>query len=119
MEKKYKHYTNEVKYIPKMISIYCKGKHHTKKGCLCDDCKELQEYALFRLSKCPFKENKNFCSFCHIHCYKENMRVKIKDVMKYSGPRLIFTHPIFSISHVIKMIKYKKKLKKEKCNNDR
>ncbi len=119
MDKKYKHWNQEVKLIPKMIKIYCKGKHRTKRGCLCAECKDLQEYALFRLSKCPFKENKKFCSFCSIHCYKPEMREKIKDVMKYSGPKMTLTHPIFSISHVIQMIKYKKKLKKEENSNDR
>lgn len=110
-KKEYKHWRDEVRLIPKMIRIYCKGKHKTKDG-LCAECKELNEYALFRLSKCPFKVNKGFCSFCKIHCYKPDMRVKIKDVMKYSGPRMLFTHPIFSISHVVQMIKYKKSIKK-------
>ena len=41
------------------------------------------------------------------------MREKIKDVMKWSGPRMIFTHPVFAMGHVFQMISYKKKLKKE------
>lgn len=40
------------------------------------------------------------------------MREEIKKVMKYSGPRMLLTHPIFLISHVIQMIKYKKEIKK-------
>jgi len=113
-----KHWNQEVKLIPKMITIYCHNHKHErddKKG-LCKDCNELLDYALFRLSKCPFKKNKGFCSFCKIHCYKPDMKVKIKEVMKYSGPRMLFSHPIFSISHVVQMIKYKKSLKKEKKN---
>lgn len=106
MEKKYKAWNKEKKLIPVMIKKYCRGNHHTK--CICDSCKELTEYALYRLDKCPFKVNKKFCSFCKIHCYKEDMREKIKKVMKYSGPRMLLTHPIFAISHVIQMIKYKK-----------
>ena len=46
------------------------------------------------------------------------MKLKIKEVMRYSGPRMLFSHPIFSISHVIQMIKYKKMIKKESKNND-
>ena len=75
--------------------------------------KRLTEYALFRLEKCPFKVNKKFCSFCKVHCYKPDMRERIKDVMKWAGPRMIFTHPVFAMGHVFQMIKYKKKLKKE------
>ena len=73
----------------------------------------LTEYALFRLEKCPFKVNKKFCSFCKIHCYKPDMRERIKDVMKWAGPRMIFTHPIFAFKHVFQMISYKRKLRKE------
>lgn len=107
--KEYKHFNKEVKVIPEMIKIYCHGKHKTKKGELCKDCQELTYYSLFRLDKCPFKKNKNFCSFCKIHCYKEDMRKKMKEVMRYSGPRIIFKHPIFAISHVIEGIKHKRK----------
>ena len=41
------------------------------------------------------------------------MREKIKDVMKWSGPRMIFTHPVFAMGHVFQMISYKRKLRKE------
>lgn len=111
--KEYKHWNQENKYIPKMIEIYCHGKHKTKGHTLCPECQELNEYALFRLSKCPFKKNKGFCSFCKIHCYKPDMKVKIKDVMKYSGPRMLFVNPVFAISHVTQMLKYKRGLKKQ------
>lgn len=119
--KELKHWNQEVRLIPRMIEIYCHGKHHTNKHELCKECEELKEYSLFRLSKCPFKVNKKFCIFCKIHCYKPDMKVRIKEVMKYSGPRMLFSHPIFSISHVIQMIKYKKMLKKQNKgvrNND-
>ena len=75
--------------------------------------KERKLIPVIRLEKCPFKVNKKFCSLCKIHCYKPDMREKIKDVMKWSGPRMIFTHPVFAFKHVFQMIKYKKKLKKE------
>lgn len=99
-----------------MIEKYCRGKHGTKRGNLCGDCRALTEYALFRLGKCPFKKNKKFCSFCKIHCYKPDMREKIKAVMKYSGPRMLFSHPVFAVSHVVQMIQYKKKLKRESAD---
>jgi len=121
-EKELKAWNKEKELIPVMINIYCRGKHKgkrkelsLKRGEVCPDCKELTDYALFRLSKCPFKVNKKFCSFCKIHCYKPDMKGKIKDVMKYSGPRMLKTHPIFAFSHVIQMLEYKKKLKKEQA----
>ncbi len=113
MDQKFKHWEQEKKLIPVMIKIYCHGNHHTKGNDLCEECKKLTEYALFRLDKCPFKENKGFCSFCKIHCYKPEMKEKIRLVMKYSGPRMIFTHPIFALKHPIALMKYKRMKKRE------
>ena len=110
--KELKAWEKERKLIPVMIRKYCRGNRGTRGG-LCEECTALTEYALFRLEKCPFKVNKKFCSLCKIHCYKPDMREKIKDVMKWSGPRMIITHPVFAMGHVFQMIKYKKKLKKE------
>jgi len=103
----------EKKLIPVMIKKYCHGNHATGGDALCDNCRELTEYALFRLEKCPFKVNKGFCSFCKVHCYKPDMRDEIKKVMKYSGPRMFFSHPIFATKHVVQMIKYKRESKGE------
>ena len=103
----------ERKLIPVMIKKYCHGKHGTKGDEVCKECGALTEYALFRLEKCPFQANKKFCSFCKIHCYKPDMRERIKDVMKWAGPRMIFTHPVFAFKHVFQMISYKRKLRKE------
>ena len=111
--KELKAWEKEKKLIPVMIRKYCRGRHGTKGENLCEECKALTEYALFRLGKCPFKINKNFCSFCRIHCYKPEMREKIKGVMKWAGPRMIFTHPVFAMGHVFQMISYKRKLRKE------
>ena len=111
--KELKAWEKERKLIPVMIKKYCHGKHKAKGEELCEECRALTEYALFRLEKCPFKVNKKFCSFCKIHCYKPDMREKIKDVMKWAGPRMIFTHPIFAMKHVFQMISHKRKRKKE------
>ena len=107
-EKELRHWEQEQKLIPVMIRMYCRGNHGTKRAELCPDCAALTDYALLRLSKCPFKKNKQFCSFCRIHCYRPEYREKIKAVMKYSGPRMMTTHPIFATGHVVQMLKYKR-----------
>ena len=91
----------EKKTIALMIDIYCQRKHGNKKGELCDECKELLEYAHKRLSFCKFGENKSTCSRCPIHCYKKDMKEKVKDVMKFSGPRLIVHNPIELVIHAL------------------
>ena len=108
--KELKAWEKEKKLIPVMIRKYCHGKHGTKGEELCETCKALTEYALFRLEKCPFKKNKQFCSFCKIHCYKPEMREKIRAVMRFSGPRMLFVHPVAAIRHVMETNREKRRL---------
>ena len=84
-----------------MIDIYCQKNHGNKKDELCEECKELLEYAHKRLSFCKFGENKSTCSRCPIHCYKKDMKAKVKEVMKFSGPRLIIYNPIELVRHAL------------------
>lgn len=81
-----------------MISLYCKKKHAQKN--LCEECKELFDYACKRIDKCPFMETKTFCSSCKVHCYQENYRTQIQKVMRFSGPRMMLYHPIKALSHL-------------------
>lgn len=98
--------------VAEMIKLYCKKNHGTK-GELCEDCAKLLSYCQQRSDKCPFMETKTFCSNCKVHCYKPKMREKIRQVMSFSGPRMIFTHPIMAVSHLILSKKEKRKLEKE------
>lgn len=95
--------------VTHMIALYCRKKHGGKKG-LCSECAALDTYARQRSDKCPFMETKTFCSNCKVHCYRADMRERIREVMRFSGPRMIFHHPIAAISHVIETKKEKKKL---------
>ena len=79
--------------------MYCKAHHHEKEN-LCDDCQELLDYALLRVDGCPFSEKKPTCANCKIHCYKPDKREKIREVMRYAGPRMLKNHPILAILHL-------------------
>lgn len=95
----------ESKTIEKMIEVYCNDHHLSDHG-LCTECKKLLEYSKMRLYNCRYGENKTVCGKCPTHCYKKEMRDKIKDVMRYSGPRMIFIHPILTTWYYIdKLIK--------------
>lgn len=89
----------EKKVVEKMIKIWCAGQKHG--GVLCPECRELLEYSYKRLDLCKFGEHKTFCSRCPVHCYKPDMREKIRAVMRYSGPRMIFHHPILALRHML------------------
>jgi len=94
----------EQKTVKCMITIFCREQHHTS-GEPCDECCELLEYARFRLKNCPFQENKTTCGNCSVHCYKPEMREKIRNVMRYSGPRMIWQHPILALGHMLDGLK--------------
>ena len=102
----------EKQVVALMIHLYCKKNHGTKGG-ICPDCQQLLDYAVLRSDKCPFMETKTFCSNCRVHCYKADMRQKIKEVMLFSGPRMIFYHPVLVIRHLIESKKEKRRLEKE------
>lgn len=97
--------------VSQMISLYCRKKHKVSGG-LCDECDRLLKYACERSDRCPFMETKTFCSNCRVHCYKPEMREKIKLVMRFSGPRMLFYHPVLAVSHLIESKKEKRRLNK-------
>lgn len=90
----------ERRTVVAMIRLYCRGRHGSR-GPLCEDCRELEQYALGRLDRCPFGEDKTVCAVCEVHCYKKSRREQIRDVMRYAGPRLIWRHPLLSLLHLV------------------
>lgn len=87
--------------VGKMIYIYCNAKHGTHSS-LCAECEELNDYAQSRLSRCKYGDNKPTCEKCPVHCYKPEMREKIRNVMRFAGPRMIYKHPVLAIKHLFK-----------------
>ena len=107
----------EVATVSVMIHKYCRDKH-SGTGELCTECRELLDYAHKRLAHCPFQENKTTCGKCPSHCYKPGMRSRIRDVMRYVGPRIILTNPLLSLQHVLDGLRkeplgYKKNVKND------
>ncbi|MDD4200951.1 MAG: nitrous oxide-stimulated promoter family protein [Eubacteriales bacterium] len=90
----------EIKTIQKMIMMYCHDQHNTKKDELCYNCMKLFKYAEQRIDKCFYGDNKPVCSKCTVHCYKPEMRARIKEVMQYSGPRMMWKSPILSLRYM-------------------
>jgi hypothetical protein len=94
----HKRMKRERKTIETMVNIYCHG-HHKTNGTLCAECQAFKEYAFLRLSKCPFQDKKTTCGKCVIHCYKPDMKQKVREVMRYSGPRLLLHNPSLVLHH--------------------
>ncbi|MEW8606280.1 MAG: nitrous oxide-stimulated promoter family protein [Candidatus Thiodiazotropha sp.] len=90
----------EKQTISAMMAIYCRDHHHTD-GTLCGSCEQLLDYAQRRLDTCPFQEKKPACNHCTVHCYSKDMRLRVQDVMRYAGPKMLFRHPLLSLYHLL------------------
>jgi hypothetical protein len=99
MSEKRPRITRESQTVAVMIDEYCRA-HHAGGG-LCPECAALRDYALGRLLRCPFGEGKTTCAKCPVHCYRPEMREKIRAVMRYSGPRMLLRHPLMAVRHII------------------
>lgn len=89
---------NEKKTVEQMIRLYCRLKEGNRS--LCTECSELLAYAHKRLDHCKFGNKKTTCRKCPVHCYKPAMQKRMRDVMRFSGPRMLLYHPIEAIKHL-------------------
>jgi hypothetical protein len=94
--------------VKQMIRLYCR-RHHFGSSTFfsCDECNDLIEYAFLKLDKCVYGQKKPSCNKCTTHCYNQKMRKKIKAVMRYSGPRMIYINPILAIKYLVNKINFK------------
>ena len=92
------HLDREARTMGRMVQIYCAA-HHETAGDLCEDCTKFLDYAEVRLEKCPYGEDKPTCANCPVHCYKPHFRAQARAIMRFSGPRMLFRHPLLTIAH--------------------
>lgn len=96
----------DISVLGKFISLYCAGKHagtakksvsatgklaeyiHPLGVRMCDGCAKLFLYAASKRLICPY-DPKPACKDCETHCYTEPHRGKIREIMRYSGIRMI------------------------------
>jgi hypothetical protein len=90
----------EMKTVESMIRIFCADEHMQTE--LCPKCAELIDYAFLRLEYCRFGANKPTCIKCPVHCYKSDMKDRIRNVMRNSGPKMLFKHPWLALMHLWK-----------------
>lgn len=90
--------------IEAMVNIFCAGKHKgpiaSHSNVLCKECTSTLSYALQRIDFCPHKSEKPSCANCSVHCYRGEWAEKIKQLMRYAGPKMIFKHPILAFFHI-------------------
>ncbi len=96
----------DIEVIGEFIAIFCEGNHPgaerepvTLRGkladygsgldlSLCSGCSRLFLHGASKRIICPC-DPKPSCKKCETHCYGEGYRERIREVMRYSGMRLI------------------------------
>ena len=91
----------DIRLIGKFVEVYCAGKHGGAEHAparlpaglgernLCPECRAFLEYAVTKRLKCPLEAEKPTCKHCRIHCYDRPRREKVREIMSYSGRRLM------------------------------
>ncbi|WP_321371284.1 nitrous oxide-stimulated promoter family protein [uncultured Desulfuromusa sp.] len=93
----------DLKILVLFTSVYCHGLHTSEKALLsgldpqlaslkryscCHECRQFLLYAIQRRINCPLDE-KPACKHCVVHCYRNEYREKVREIMRYSGKALI------------------------------
>jgi len=108
----------DLKTLARFIDIYCRGRHadaprapvmmktHDIEAIfgrplsLCDSCRKLLMHAFVKRSACPMAP-KPACKHCPKHCYQPVYRAQIREVMKYSGRRLVLSGRVDYLFHML------------------
>ena len=93
----------ELRILISFVDLFCRSRHadckkaplepgpvtlNGKSLLLCPECADLVGYAAKRLRYCPLKP-KPTCKKCPVHCYRPDYRQKVREVMAWSGKRLM------------------------------
>lgn len=91
----------DIRLIGTFVEVYCAGRHGSSERSLfclpagvggrrlCSECAEFMAYAVARRMKCPLEAGKPSCKHCRVHCYTKANLAKVKEIMAYSGKKLL------------------------------
>ena len=100
----------DIRLIGKFTEVWCGGRQHQTRHPfqlpdglgqlrLCSECSGFVEYAINKRQKCPLEVEKPSCKHCRIHCYAEKQRAMVKQIMAWSGRRMILRGRLDYIWH--------------------
>lgn len=67
---------------------------------LCDDCRKLLTHAFIKRTHCPVSP-KPTCKHCSTHCYHPAYREKIREVMRFSGKKMVLGGRLDYLFHLL------------------
>jgi hypothetical protein len=89
----------ERRTVEAMVLMYCRAHHGGTVPCT--ECAALLDYSNRRLERCLFGDAKPTCANCVVHCYRADMRERIREVMRWAGPRMLWRHPVLGVRHLL------------------
>ncbi len=113
MERLTEEMKKELKVLARFVQLFCRAKHGNslKTGfesplfaeetpCLCAECTELVRHGVEKRLRCPM-EPKPACRKCPVHCYGKEYRKRIREIMAFSGKRMILKGRLDYIGHFL------------------
>lgn len=89
----------EWRTVVEMVEMYCRAHHGSVVPC--GGCADLLSAARRRLDRCPYGIDKPTCVNCSIHCYRADERSRMREIMRWAGPRMLRRHPLLAVLHLI------------------
>ena len=108
----------DLRTLALFVELYCRHNHpdHPKQSLnlkthnvtqiagrpipLCQDCAKLLAHAFVKRSHCPLNP-KPACKHCPSHCYHPAYRDSIRQVMRYSGMKLLLSGRLDYLFHLL------------------
>ncbi len=105
----------DLKTLAHFIRVYCHAKHDRKsvgevrlpeklqkktggRETICRECADLLTHGMQKRKLCPL-DPKPTCKKCHIHCYSQTYRQKIREIMAFSGRKMLLRGRIDYLWH--------------------
>ena len=90
----------DIKLLARFTQVWCSGHQHQGRTVfplpdgirpvqLCAACTAFMNYAVTKRINCPLEVEKPSCKHCRIHCYAAEQRALVKQIMAWSGKRMI------------------------------
>lgn len=92
-----------------MVAYYCR-KNHGNRVRLCPECADVDRFIRQRCH-CPRQEATRLCRSCPAQCGRPELKEKLRRMVRYACPRMLFRHPV-TVSRYVAAARREKKAEK-------
>lgn len=94
----------DLKTLEAIGRIFCNAHHpdaDRDEAGLCPACRNTIDATFARTATCPNHQRSN-CEDCAVKCQRGDAQARIKEIMRYSAPRMLFRHPLMTLEYLRK-----------------